>query len=300
MKTMISVLIFLLVTAGSALAHEARTFYNVCESNGKRYVDLQRDTVTVKTLTDDLVEFTAVGTLYTAKKIVDFNMMEGRADIFSFYAKKVDNDSFLLMQKGGMFTGFTYFHADQRRKNASDKTVRCAYDHLVSFESDVDAYLQKRKELETQKQADFDSQTKGVTTEYVKNLRSQRTDPLLEKGIRAWWKGPPDATVINPLLRTIFTQSTYEIVRNDFGNVLRKTVDAVYVFKRKSNGKCYANWRSFGYESLGGGTSGDEVKAWTKQDQAGFGYYARFYTMPGNRKFLAGSDHEVDCAPFGG
>ena len=75
---------------------------------------------------------------------------------------------------------------------------------------------------------------------------------------------------------------------------MRKTVDAVIVFKLKSNGTCRMRWNSFGYESLGGGAFSDEVKSWVKRDDYGHPYHLK---LPG-RMVDSGTEYEVDCAAF--
>lgn len=150
-------------------------------------------------------------------------------------------------------------------------------------------FLNREAAADKQKQNAFDLETKGVVTDWVKNYRSKRVDPTLERGIVKWWKGPDPSTMVDPILRIYFLEPTYEITRNAFGEVLRKTVDALIVWKERTGSKCQIQWRSFGYESLGGGTFSPDMQMWT---------YDRHIPMAGGRKILAGSWYEVDCAPF--
>lgn len=49
--------------------------------------------------------------------------------------------------------------------------------------------------------------------------------------------------------------------------------------EERTGTKCYIQWRSFGYESLGGGTFSPDMEMWT---------YDRRIPMAGGRKILAG------------
>ena len=104
--------------------------------------------------------------------------------------------------------------------------------------------------------------------------------------------------VVNPILRVVFLEPNYEVTRNEFGVVLRKTVDAMIIFKVKSSGQCHMRWHSFGYESMGGGAFSDEVKPWEKQERIGFDFYPQHILLPGDRKIYAGREYVVDCDAF--
>ena len=88
-------------------------------------------------------------------------------------------------------------------------------------------------------------------------------------------------------------QSGYEFTRNEYGVVLRKTIDTILLLKNKKEGRCYIQWRSLGYESLGGNGFDTEVGAWIKQERIGFGYSRVSLNFPGNRKIIAGIDYEA-------
>ncbi|MGH9818553.1 MAG: hypothetical protein ACRD43_00180 [Pyrinomonadaceae bacterium] len=150
-------------------------------------------------------------------------------------------------------------------------------------------FLSREAAADKQKQNEFDLETKGVVTDWVKNFRSKRVDPALERGIVKWWKGPDPTKIPDPILHIYFLEPNYEIARNAFGEVLRKTVDTLILWKERTGSKCLIQWRSFGYESLGGGTFSPDMEMWT---------YDRDIPMAGDRKILAGSWYEVDCAPF--
>ncbi len=145
---------------------------------------------------------------------------------------------------------------------------------------------------------DAEVRSRELATEWVKNFKSKRVDAALEKDIRKWWAGPDPTKIPDPIIKIDFLQLGYEITRNEYGEVLRRTVDALILWKERTGTKCYVQWRSFGYESLGGGTFNNEMGAWVKKDQVGFGYYPRFIPLPENREIPAGGWTEVNCSGF--
>lgn len=295
MKNYFFILAVFLLSIFPVFSQNDRTFYQVCYSkDAQTYVDFSRDELVVKTLSDDSLMFEANGTPYTAKKVDGFNFYEGGKDVYQFYAYKVDNNSFFIISMGG----FTYFHTDKKKLDEDDVNKRCDIEDLKRFAALKKSFEAKIDAEDKAKQNDFDSQTKGVVTDYVKNFKSKRVDPALEKGILAWWRGAPDATVINPILHIYFLNPDYEYVRNEYGILLHKMLSTMYVFKMKDSGKCFVNWRSFGYESIGGGAFENETKAWIKKEAIGFDYYPLFLRLPGDRKLYAGRDYEVDCSAF--
>ena len=295
MKTLTLSLFLVALAATSAISQGGRTFYLVCSSNASLYPDFQRDTISVMSVSQDRIVFHSVSTDYTADKVDGYGFLAGGKDMSRFVAYRVDDNSFFIAPPG--IDAVSYYHADKRVGDSDDKNKRCAISDLNQFEQLVKIYNQKQDDIAKQKQGEFDSQTKGVLTDWIKNFQSRRSDPVLEKGIRSWWNGPAGTVVVNPMLRVVFLQPSYEVTRNEFGEVLRKTVDTIIVFKMK-DGPCRMRWNSFGYESLGGGTFSDEVKQWTKQVQVGMGYYSEHILAPGNREINAGREYEVECAAF--
>jgi hypothetical protein len=181
------------------------------------------------------------------------------------------------------FTYYIYGKAD-RALNAGDVVISCqGWD-----QSATGRYV---KDAETKSNNEWDAETKKIITAYVSGHRSQRADPQLEKAIRAWWRGAPTTVVINPMLRVDFVKTDYEYTRNEFGIVLRKSIDAFYVFKLKKDGKCYVSSRSFGYESLGGGAFGAELKAWLPNS---------VIRLANSREIERDNEYEIDCAVVGG
>ena len=286
----------LLVWAGPAFSQEGRAFYNVCRSDSDLIGDFQRESITVNTLDTDSIVFVSAGRNYAGRAAAGSDLLIGGKDGAAFYARKVDNNSFLIASgKSGEFSdfgAFTYYHADKSKADQGDEKRRCSYhplENLGSFKASVRSF---EKTKDANDKTLFDSQTKGVITSWIKAYTSKRADPALEKSIMQWWKG---AGMLNPILRIYFLQAGYDIVRNEFGVILRKTIPALYVFKSKADGKCYMEWRSFGYESLGGGTFSTEMGNWINRSSLG---YPDIIRMDGGREINTGDQYEVDCAPF--
>lgn len=145
---------------------------------------------------------------------------------------------------------------------------------------------------------DPDAETRQIITDWVKGLTSQRNDLALERDIRKWWKGPDPAIIPDPIIKIYFLQPAYAIERNQYGNVLRKHVDSLILWKTKDGSKCHIQWRSFGYDSLGAGTFSDEMQAYIKREFIGFDYYAVRIRLPGYKEVQAGVWYEVNCAAF--
>lgn len=137
--------------------------------------------------------------------------------------------------------------------------------------------------------------TREIITDWVKGLRSQRNDPALEKDIRKWWQGPDPANKPDPILRIIYLQPNYAIERNQYGEVLRKHVDTLILWSSKDRNKCHIQWRSFGYDSLGGGAFSDEMQGFMKREFIGFDYYRVNLNLPGNTQIQTGVHYEVNC-----
>lgn len=309
MKKIIFVFFVLLLSTFSVLSQSDRTFYKICYGTAANFgnSDFSNDEITVKSLTNDSLSFEALDfyqvnkTLYSAKKkFAENNIMKDTDKSPEFYGVRVDDNSFLIISIN--VDTFSYFHAD-KKAFGKDTDLRCARESRKQFISQFPSYTAKEKEfaqkeaekesqIAKEKQKVFDAETKGVITDFVKNYKSRKNDPTLQKEIFKWWKNTDV-----PLLRTYFMQSGYEFIRNEYGVVLRKTIDTILLLKNKKAGKCYIQWRSFGYEALGNGFD-TELGSWFKQEQLGFGYYRVSLNFPGNRKITAGYDYEVDCAAF--
>ena len=284
MKLMIFALFLSILSMTSVLGQANRTFYDICDSNEQTYVDFQRERITVNRLTSDSLTFVSDGVTYTANKASGQKFLEGGKDDTHFFAYQVDDNSFFIANTS--MTAFAYYHADKSKGDEADKNKRCAVDALSAFESIAKPYGANQRSTAI---TDYESRTKIVTTQYVKNLGSKIADPVLERDIMKWWKGPDPAKIPDPVLGIYALTDGYWYTRNDYGTVLRKTIDALILWKERTGTKCWIQWRSFGYESLGPGVFDQNMTMWTKN---------AFLPLPEYRKIQAGAWSEVDCAPF--
>jgi hypothetical protein len=149
-------------------------------------------------------------------------------------------------------------------------------------------FLKRDNAVKNAAENDNLAKRKVIMTNWVKSLVSKRTDPALEKAIRAGDRAP--------ILRIAFLTPGYDIIRNEFGIAVRKSIKTVYVYKWVQSGKCYAHWHAYGYESLGGGAFNDDLGSWLVYE----GNYGTVSDLliPGTDGFPSGQNWEVDCAPF--
>ena len=270
-----------------ALGQQDRTFYLVCGTNASLYPDFQRETITVSTLRPEQIVFKSVGTTYTATKVDGFNFLSGGKDMSVFVAYRVDDNSFFIAPPG--IDALSYYHADKRMADVEDQNKRCAVSDINQFEQLVKIYNQKKEDADKQKQAEFEQTgRKTIMTNWVKGLVSKRNDPALEKAIRA-----SDSA---PIMRIVFLTPAYDFIRNDLGIVQRKVIKTVYVYKWTQTGKCFAHWKYYGYESLGGGAFDTDIGNWRVMTDGG--WHIAELNVPGTDGFPSGENWEVDCSAF--
>ena len=286
MKTLLFAIFGLMLIAGTAFCQEGRTFYLVCGTNASLYPDFQRDEIAVSTLKPDQIVFKSVGTTYTASKIDGWNFLSGGKDMAAFVAYRVDDNSFFIAPPG--IDAMSYYHADKRMAGVDDQNKRCAVNDLNQFEELVKTYNKKKEEADKQQRIAFEQTgRKPIITKWVKELVSKRNDPALEKAIRA--------SIGSPILDIRFLTPAYDFERNDLGIIQRKMIKTLYVYKWAQNGKCFAYWQYFGYESLGGGSFDTDVRSWRVISG---GSHVAELSVPGTDGFPSGEAWEVDCSAF--
>jgi hypothetical protein len=287
MKTLLAAIFGLMLISGTAFCQQDRTFYLVCGTNASLYPDFQRDEITVSTLKPDQIIFKSVGTTYTAAKVDGSSFMSGGKDMAAFVAYRVDENSFFIAPPG--VSAMSYYHADKRMADVQDQNKRCAVNDLNQFEELVKTYNKKKEEADKQQRIAFEETgRKPIITKWVKELVSKRNDPALEKAIRA--------STTSPILHIVFLTPAFDFERNDLGIIQRKMIKTVYVYKWLQNGKCYAYWQYFGYESLGGGAFDTDVRNWRVMSDGG--RHIAELNVPGTDGFPSGEAWEVDCSAF--
>lgn len=282
-----AVLLSLIVLAATASSQTSRTFYLVCGTNASLYPDFQRDEIEVMTVKPDQIVFHSVNTTYTANKVDGYNFLSGGDGMSAFVAYRVDDNSFFIAPPG--IDALSYYHADKRMADVEDKNKRCAVSDIDQFEQLVKIYNQKKDDDEKKKQAEFETNgRKTIMTNWVKGLASKRNDPALEKAVRA-----SDSA---PILRIVFLTPNYDFMRNDLGIIQRKVIKTLYIYKWTQTGKCYAHWKYFGYESLGGGAFDTDLGNWRVMSDGG--WHIAELNVPGTDGFPSGENWEVECSAF--
>ena len=122
--------------------------------------------------------------------------------------------------------------------------------------------------------------TRRILNAYAAKLRSVRDDPTLEKDMIKWF-GRPGATAY-------VLDNGYQIVRSYTGQVLNKNITGIIKFKQ--HGKCYIQWRDFGYECLGGGKFSPDITAYNRT-----GYTIKATSPAGTLSLQEGVNYEIDC-----
>ena len=82
--------------------------------------------------------------------------------------------------------------------------------------------------------------------------------------------------------------ANYYITRNYRGEILNENIPAV--IRYRLNGKCYIQWRAFGYEALGGGTFAKDLNTYSKNDA-----YILATGAGGSLRLDPGVVYEIDC-----
>lgn len=309
MKKLIFVFFLSLLATLPAVCQATRTFYIAChvaDPEKNAYEPFRQNQLQVRNLSDDSITFESTeagaGHIFTAKKVAGNTFMESDyGGNEHFYAYKIDDNSFYLASYFSIVEGYgawTYYKSNgPTDPNAkADFNQYCQIDTLRQFLVAVKPYEEgadaRRKATAEKAEADRRVRYQQSLDSFLKNLRNRRTDPALEKGITAWWKEATNSTA-DPKLRFYMLTPNYDIVRNAFGEVLRKEIDVLMVNKG-NDGKCEMSWRTFGYESLGGGTFDTALKNWVKRvPNSG---ELQGIALPGDAGFLdTGTYYPVAC-----
>jgi hypothetical protein len=146
-------------------------------------------------------------------------------------------------------------------------------------------WLAEKNALVAGQRAERERPLIAARTAFVASYIAPRDDPRLRQDIEKWWKG--SGAGVSALLKVVACSSDYDIVRNVYGIVTSKQSCVLLAHKRNSDGKCFVQWRKFGYESLGGGAFDNQVKNWSPDNLE--------FTMSGE-KLDAGKTYELDCS----
>ncbi|HEY4060988.1 MAG TPA: hypothetical protein VGM30_03770 [Puia sp.] len=126
----------------------------------------------------------------------------------------------------------------------------------------------------------IDAGNKKIVTAYIRSLRSKKDDPVLVRDIKKW-SGNATTTVF-------IVDAGYFITRNISGQVLNKNIPAI--IRYALNGKCFVQWRAFGYEALGGGRFSADMGTYNKAS-----YVIKATGAGGWLNMEQGVAYEIDC-----
>ena len=187
-----------------------------------------------------------------------------------------DDNAVILIEEGGSYLLFF------KDKNSADNLLAAADKSPVLHLKDslrsivVAANNRQREEIDRTAGA----RNREILSAYISGLQSKRSDPALVRDIKKWSNnGSTTVYIVDP---------NYYITRNYRGEVLNKNIPAV--IKYHVNGKCYIQWRAFGYEALGGGTFGKDLNTYNKNNT-----YILATGAGGSLRLDPGVAYEVDC-----
>jgi hypothetical protein len=123
------------------------------------------------------------------------------------------------------------------------------------------------------------ARNRKIVTAYIRGTVSRRDDPILVRDIKKWSN--------NETTTVYIVDANYYITRNSRGEVLNKNIPAI--IKYRLNGKCYIQWRAFGYESLGGGSFSKDLYTYQKNS------YLQAAGAGGSLRLEPGIAYEIDC-----
>lgn len=181
-----------------------------------------------------------------------------------------------LVEEGG---SYLLFLKDRKTANgmlaSDDKSfVLKTKDSLRRVVVDINT----RQRAESSRVAD--ARNKKIVTAYIRGFRSRRSDATLASDIRKWSR--------NTTTTVYIVDADYYITRNYRGEVLNKNIPAI--IKYHVDGKCYIQWRAFGYEALGGGNFSKDLYTYNKND-----YFLQATGAGGSLRLDPGVAYEVDC-----
>jgi hypothetical protein len=185
--------------------------------------------------------------------------------------------SVILIEQGS--GSYLLFATDKTRANQllanNDKTLILA--QKDSLKTAIAAVVDKQSAARS---AVVNANNKKIMTAYIRNLQSKRSDPTLVRDIKKWSQ--------NTTTTVYIVDAGYYITKNVYGQVLNKNIPAI--IKYHLNGKCFVQWRAFGYEALGGGAFSTDLNTYNKPDE-----FIHATGAGGWVNMDQGVAYEVDC-----
>jgi hypothetical protein len=111
-------------------------------------------------------------------------------------------------------------------------------------------------------------------------MTSKRDDAKLVRDIKKWSN--------NTTTTVYIMDADYSITRDYRRDVINKYVPAI--IRYRLNGRCYIQWRAFGYEALGGGNFGTHLYTYDKRNS-----YIFVQGAGSSLRLEQGVAYEIDC-----
>jgi hypothetical protein len=186
------------------------------------------------------------------------------------------NHGVALVEEGG---SYLLFLTDKDRADKTlEMTDQSAYlrykDSLIAIVTSIN----NRKNAENSRIAD--ASNRKIVTAYMSGVTSKRSDPTLVRDIKKWSN--------NETTTVYIIDANYTVHRNYRGEVLNKNITAI--IRYHLNGKCYIQWRSFGYEALGGGNFSKDMETYNNTD-----YFIQATGAGGSLRLEESVAYEIDC-----
>jgi|HubBroStandDraft_1064217.scaffolds.fasta_scaffold47638_1 hypothetical protein len=183
-----------------------------------------------------------------------------------------DDKSIMILQYDGNYLLFLKDQAAARQMGKVPDRPE-----VLAYRDSVKAVIEKITQANDVAGA---ARTKRIINAYAANLRSVRDDPTLQKDMIKW-AGRPGTTAY-------IMDNNYQILRSYTGQVLNKNITGIIKFKQ--NGKCFIQWRDFGYECLGDGKFSTDITTYNRS-----GYTVKATSPEGFFVMQEGVSYEIDC-----
>jgi hypothetical protein len=188
----------------------------------------------------------------------------------------VNAQALYLIEQGGSYLLFTNNkNQAEQLLEASDKSNIVA--QKDSLKNSIAGIVDKK---DAGRRTAIDAGNKKIVTAYIRNLQSKKDDPILVRDIKKW-SGNATTTVY-------IVDASYYITRDWNGRVLNRNIPAI--IRYKLNGKCFVQWRAFGYEALGGGKFAAGMGTYNKAS-----YVIKATGAGGRMDMQQGVAYEIDC-----
>jgi hypothetical protein len=147
-------------------------------------------------------------------------------------------------------------------------------------------------------QNEKDASFKDAVTKFVSTLRSARSEPVLEQALRKRLISAQTPTI--SLKHIYFLDDAWQIIRDNYDQIVWKKLAGVFLFKDSKDGSCYMKFWNVQYSYMGNGTYGTELELGTtypsKLNTSRQNSYLSIEVANGATDNLyAGNSYDFDC-----